>query len=1030
MFYKKNSSKELNKELFINPTAEYRATPFWAWNSNLDKDELALQIETFKKMGFGGFHMHVRQGLTEKYLGEEFLSAVKFCVEKAESLDMLAWLYDEDRWPSGVAGGEITKTKKFRQKYITMSVNDKDDCADTPTLAADTGKPYFLTAFKITFDKDGKVTDYAQVERTADCENKYFFFIEQQQGGEPRYNYQSYVDVLDKSAIDAFINYTHEKFKSAVGDKFGKSVPAIFTDEPQFFPNFAPASAINKKDVHYAWTTDFSDTFKSAYGIDLLERLPELFFDTDIKTAKQTRYLYFTHLSDRFCSAYMDNIGKWCEENGLAMTGHLMGEDTLYEQALSNGDVMRAYKNMQLPGIDLLCDDLDFNTAIQCRSAVRQYGREAMLSELYGVTGWDFDFRGHKFQGDWQACLGVTVRVPHLSWQSMKGEGKRDYPAPISYQSPWHEQYRYIEDHYARVNTAMTRGTPLVNIAVIHPIDTYKTVYASLSETAPLREEIERNFKETTEWLLCGGFDFDFISQSLLPDLCKKGNNPLSVGKMKYDTVILSDCTTLRPHTIKVLSEFKKLGGKLIFAGRLPTMIDGVESENLSSLIDGATVIYHSKSDLYNALNGKQNVRAIDALSGQAVNDLIYSMRQDGDCRWLFAVHAAKTELPHLINGKDIKFTVKGRYTPELYDTLSGQIKELSFDASNDETSFYLTVYDLDSVLVKLTPRKDNISVRMKKYEPSFSPVSIDSEVNYRLSEPNVLLLDVAKYSADGGELKGPEEIMRIDTAVRAQFNLQSRRTKVVQPWAVPNAPEDHTVKLVYEIKSQIDYVGACLALEHPHNTSITFNGVAVDNTPNGYYVDRDIKTIALPPIKKGINVLELLMPFGLRTDLESCYLIGEFGTTYYGKQTEIIPIPKKLHFGDLTRQGLCFYGGNVDYDVNIDLKEDCDLKVTATYYRGAVIQVLLDGVEQGKIAFQPFELIIPNVKKGKHVITLKLNGTRYNTFSALHNTFANKKRMYLGPDYWRSENNAWAYEYETRPLGILKTPIVEISKS
>ena len=94
-----------------------------------------------------------------------------------------------------------------------------------------------------------------------------------------------------------------------------------------------------------------------------------------------------------------------------------------------------------------------FLSAKQCQSAVHQYGREAMLAELYGVTNWDFDFRGHKFQGDWLAALGVTVRVPHLSWVSMAGEAKRDYPASISYQSPWHTEYRYIEDHFARLNT-------------------------------------------------------------------------------------------------------------------------------------------------------------------------------------------------------------------------------------------------------------------------------------------------------------------------------------------------------------------------------------------------------------------------------------------------------------------------------------------------------------------------------------------------------------------------------------------------
>lgn len=86
-----------------------------------------------------------------------------------------------------------------------------------------------------------------------------------------------------------------------------------------------------------------------------------------------------------------------------------------------------------------------------------------------GVTNWDYDFRGHKFQGDWQAALGVTVRVPHLSWVSMNGEAKRDYPASISYQSPWYKEYKYVEDHFARVNTAMTRGKAVVRIGVIHP---------------------------------------------------------------------------------------------------------------------------------------------------------------------------------------------------------------------------------------------------------------------------------------------------------------------------------------------------------------------------------------------------------------------------------------------------------------------------------------------------------------------------------------------------------------------------------
>ena len=68
MLYKKNSEQKLSDALFKNPPSEYRGTRFWAWNGKLQKDELVRQIEDFKSMGFGGFHMHVRTGLETEYL--------------------------------------------------------------------------------------------------------------------------------------------------------------------------------------------------------------------------------------------------------------------------------------------------------------------------------------------------------------------------------------------------------------------------------------------------------------------------------------------------------------------------------------------------------------------------------------------------------------------------------------------------------------------------------------------------------------------------------------------------------------------------------------------------------------------------------------------------------------------------------------------------------------------------------------------------------------------------------------------------
>lgn len=48
MFYDKNN-EELTAERFKNPDSTYRGAPFWAWNTDLKKDELIRQIGELKR---------------------------------------------------------------------------------------------------------------------------------------------------------------------------------------------------------------------------------------------------------------------------------------------------------------------------------------------------------------------------------------------------------------------------------------------------------------------------------------------------------------------------------------------------------------------------------------------------------------------------------------------------------------------------------------------------------------------------------------------------------------------------------------------------------------------------------------------------------------------------------------------------------------------------------------------------------------------------------------------------------------------
>ena len=73
-------------------------------------------------MGFGGYFMHSRVGLITEYLGDEWFDIINACSEYGDKVGMENWLYDEDRWPSGTAGGIVTEKKEYRQKFIRMNI--------------------------------------------------------------------------------------------------------------------------------------------------------------------------------------------------------------------------------------------------------------------------------------------------------------------------------------------------------------------------------------------------------------------------------------------------------------------------------------------------------------------------------------------------------------------------------------------------------------------------------------------------------------------------------------------------------------------------------------------------------------------------------------------------------------------------------------------------------------------------------------------------------------------------------------------
>ena len=275
--------KDLERD-FREPGARHRGMPFWAWNGRLSPDELRRQVRLMKQMGLGGFFMHARVGLDTPYLSKDWFACIEACVDEAGRQGMLAWLYDEDRWPSGAAGGLVTKDPRWRRRSLMMR-----EIASPRELKWDDG---VVAAF--TVRRDGhvargvrRIPKGERPESRGDGEAILAFVVEV----DPLsswFNGFTALDTLNPLAVRRFIAVTHEAYRRETGRHFGKTIPGIVSDEPNHGHRLGTDHATGKL-LGLPWTSGLPAAFRRRYGYDLLPHLVELFLNVDGRPFSQAR---------------------------------------------------------------------------------------------------------------------------------------------------------------------------------------------------------------------------------------------------------------------------------------------------------------------------------------------------------------------------------------------------------------------------------------------------------------------------------------------------------------------------------------------------------------------------------------------------------------------------------------------------------------------------------------------------------------------------------------------------------------------
>jgi hypothetical protein len=1017
---------------FDEPGNAYRGKPFWAWNGELEEEELIRQIHVMKEMGMGGFFMHSRTGLKTEYLGDKWFDLINACADEAEKLGMEAWLYDEDRWPSGLAGGLVTQYPEYSAKLMTMDVFSPSEFTTDDKYPA---------IFSCRLDSLN-VYDYKRITardvKKLDPELTVLaFYIRVREPGS-FYNGYTDVDRLNRKATDYFLKITHDEYKKRCGDRLGKSIKGIFTDEPHrqaVISNFGSGESIVNW-LNIPWTGVFAGEFEKRMGYDLMDKLPEIFYRPEGKAVSRVKWDYMETAQQLFIENWLIPYYEWCEENNFILTGHFLHEDFLTSQAVVTGSIMRMYEYQHYPGVDVIGGfNRRYWIAKQVQSVARQLGQEFILSEMYGLSGWQLNFEDHKYIGDWQALFGINLRCHHLSWYTMEGQAKRDYPASILHQSAWYRDYNFIETYYARLHYLLSLGDPVCDVLVVNPVESLWSQIRigwaqSVLPASPEIRKLEEQYVRIFNALQGNQIDFDYGEEEMMTRYASVSENAegvtvLKVGNAEYQTVVFGGMTTMRSSTLDLLKAFAEAGGKVVQVGEAPGFVDSYPSTSAKEISRIANVVPFEGGEIAGAVREliAVPIEALDALSGERIGDILCQVRQDGDRTVLVAMNVSRDKS---FDNVHLKINAGGIVTE--WDCETGDLFQLEVKDHEGTliipTSFAEAEEHVYTITPSTVPGANKLEISKK-----LTDISLSGPFGYTLDEPNVCVLDMGYLVIEDQGKSELLEILHIDENIRDHYGLPYRGGTMIQPWfkkKFHTAPEAlGKVKINYPFYvDELPETDLILCMETPHEFKVMVNGKEVSLDDEGWWVDIAIRKFSIPAsqLRKGENTLVQEFEFRDDLDLESLYLTGDFSVTLEGDKKILGALPGKISVGDLTVQGFPFYTGGVTYHIPLldDYSGHEKVLLEVPDFQGACIKVAPGNSNEKIIAWEPNRVDITDNLNGSDGLNLKVILTRRNSFGPLHHVpFA----FVAGPPHFISKGKNFTNNYMLYPSGILENP-------
>ncbi|MGH3147786.1 MAG: hypothetical protein ACRDTR_18485, partial [Rubrobacter sp.] len=870
-----------------------------------------------------------------------------------------------------------------------------------------------------------------------------------------------YPSLLDPRTAEAFLETTYEAYRRELGDLWGE-IPAVFTDEPHL-----PAEGHGPWSPGLHLTPYLLGQFGQRKGYDLRPHLASVFYD--VGEYWRVRFDLYDLMHELWIENWAMPIERWCEERGVALTGHYLEHDWPCPFATPGHVHMLAH--MQWPGTDMLetfllkghdfHDIQNFHPTLEGRephglmylrqvhSVANQLGKERVLDESWGAGGHDSTPADWARIGRWLVVHGVNLLVPHLSFTTIRGTRKSDHPQTFSDHSPAYEHLRPLNDELSRLCWASNRGRTEQRVLVLDPLTTgyclsrkadcipEETGAASPSAGAPLAEDLftkaiasvldlQRDFGELAQDLSDAQADFDLGDEYVIEEFGRVEDAGISVGEQRYGIVVWPPhMTNLRGATAEMLEAYLEGGGVIYGVRPEGITVDGRSSDLLERWERRAYECrwLPDREALVRAVLDRVPPRL--RFESPPDTGLAHMRRVEGDSELFVVVNSSPETLEssfELETDRDLLYEL---------DPATGACHPLQTSREAGHLKGEMRLWARAATVIWATDEEVPTEERPPEVQLGHREMELELEGVER-AEPNVLVVDHCGLDM-GGEVREPELVYAANEALWRAHGFETNGWMATVQYRDQILARNHTmppesggiVRYRFTISEDLDPTGIRLAVETPELWKDEVNGERVDTIQGERWLDDHIRAVAVGDLlAPGENVVELEgRPFDVRREIDQVYLLGDFSCVEDSQGFRLGP-PQALGLGPWRRQGHPFYDRQVAYTFRLPEGEAAGvISLEEDDWQGSFLIVEQAGRVPERLWEAPYAVRVEGDPGG--LLTLRVVGLPKNLLGPWHDPKRQRGRawipMWFGPDIPTSPQPG--ERYDLLDLGLFRSP-------